>query len=371
MIDPVRLTQRLIQFDTVNPPGSEAACARHLAQLLDDAGFKTRLVPLGDGRASLVARRGRAGSRKPLVFTGHIDVVPLGTREWSVDPFAGEVKDGRVYGRGSSDMKAGVAAFVAAAIAAAPRMRDDMELALLITAGEETGCDGAESIVESKLQGEAGALVVCEPTGNVPFVGHKGALWLKAVLRGITAHGSMPEKGDNAVYKAARAVNRLSCFHFGVEPHPVLGAPTLNIGSLHGGLNINSVPDRAEIQIDLRTIPSVEHGALREAIRREMREEAEIETLIDLPGIWTAPEVPWVKSVGEIVSRVTGEAVQTRTATYFSDASVFVPAMGGCPTLILGPGEPAQAHQTDEWCSVERIVQAARIYEAMIDHWAQ
>jgi succinyl-diaminopimelate desuccinylase len=180
----------------------------------------------------------------------------------------------------------------------------------------------------------------------------------------------MPERGDNAVYKAARAVNRLACFHFGVEGHPVLGAPTLNVGTFDGGLNINSVPDRAEVQIDMRTIPGVEHAALRERIRAHMEEEAEIETLIDLPGIWTAPESPWAARVAGIVSRETGEAQEVKTATYFSDASVLVPAMGGPQTLILGPGEPGRAHQTDEWCSVERIRQAHRIYRAIIEDWA-
>ncbi|HSJ98773.1 MAG TPA: M20 family metallopeptidase, partial [Myxococcota bacterium] len=329
MIDPVELAQRLMRFDTVNPPGREAECAAFLGEVLDRAGFATRLVPMGDGRASLVARRGNAaGGRKPLAFTGHIDVVPLGTRPWSFDPFAGEVRDGRLLGRGSSDMKSGVAAFVAAAADAAPRVEDRMEVALIVTAGEETGCDGARAIVAAGLHGEAGALVVCEPTANMPYVGHKGALWLKAVLSGITAHGSMPERGDNAVYKAARAVNRLACFHFGVEPHAVLGAPTLNVGTFHGGLNINSVPDRAEVEIDMRTIPGIEHAALRERIREQMAEEAELRTLIDLPGIWTSPQAPWVERVGAIAARVSGEATQVRTATYFSDASVLVPAMG-------------------------------------------
>jgi succinyl-diaminopimelate desuccinylase len=267
-------------------------------------------------------------------------------------------------------MKGGVGAFVAAAIEMAASVEDRGEIALLITAGEETGCDGAEAIVAAGAQGRAGALVVCEPTLNVPYVGHKGALWLKAVLKGITAHGSMPERGDNAVYKAARAVNRLACFHFGVAGHPVLGAPTLNVGTFHGGLNINSVPDRAEVQIDMRTSPGVEHAALRERIRAHMEEEAEIETLIDLPGIWTAPESPWAARVAGIVSRETGEAQEVKTATYFSDASVLVPAMGGPQTLILGPGEPGLAHQTDEWCSVERIRQAHRIYRAIIEDWA-
>ena len=370
MIDAVALTSRLIQFDTVNPPGRELECAKHLDELLRKNGFRTQLVPLGDGRASLVARRGRQRSGKPLVFTGHIDVVPLGTREWSFDPFGGEVRDGKVLGRGASDMKSGVAAFVAAAIEMAPQVESDHEIVLLITAGEETGCDGAVSIVEAGLQGTAGALVICEPTGNVPFVGHKGALWLKATARGKTAHGSMPEQGDNAVYKAARAVDRLSCFDFRCERHPVLGGPTLNIGTFHGGLNINSVPDRAEVQIDMRTIPAVDHAKLREEIRAHMREALELETIIDLPGIWTEPTDPWVSRSFAIVSAVTGEPARVSTATYFTDASVLLPAMGGAPAIVLGPGEATTAHQTDEWCSVEKLRQAVEIYGRLITDYA-
>ena len=370
MIDPVALTSRLIQFDTVNPPGQELACAQHLEELLSKHGFATKRVPLGEGRASLIARRGRQRAGKPLVFTGHIDVVPLGAREWSFDPFGGEVRDGRVLGRGASDMKSGVAAFVAAAIEMAPQVEDRAEIVLLITAGEETGCDGAAAIVKAGLQGTAGALLICEPTGNVPYVGHKGALWLKATAHGKTAHGSMPEQGDNAVYKAARAVERLSCFDFRCERHPVLGAPTLNVGSFHGGLNINSVPDRAEVQIDMRTIPAIDHAELREKIRAHMKEALELETLIDLPGIWTSPQDPWAARAFAIVSAVTGEPARTATATYFTDASVLLPAMGGAPALVLGPGEPTMAHQTDEWCSVEKIRQAAEIYRRLVSDWA-
>ena len=370
VIDPVALASRLIRFDTVNPPGREAACARYLDELLRENGFRTQLVPMGEDRASLIARRGRSRTGKPLVFTGHIDVVPLGARAWSCEPFGGEVRDGRVWGRGASDMKSGVAAFVAAAIEATPRVEDDTEVVLLITAGEETGCEGASSIVKAGLQGSAGALVICEPTGNVPFVGHKGALWVKAVATGKTAHGSMPEQGDNAVYKAARAVERLSCFDFRCERHPVLGAPTLNVGSFHGGLNINSVPDRAEVQIDMRTIPGVDHAELRQRIRDHMKEALELETLIDLPGIWTEPTHPWVARAGAIVAEVTGAPVRTATATYFTDASVLLPAMGGAPAIVIGPGEPTLAHQTDEWCSVEKIEQATEVFRRMVSDWA-
>ena len=370
MIDPVALTSRLIQFDTVNPPGRELACAQHLDDLLEKHGFRTQLVKMADDRASLIARRGRQRTGKPLVFTGHIDVVPLGTRPWSCEPFGGEVRDGKVWGRGSSDMKSGVAAFVVAAIEMAPQVEAESEIVLVITAGEETGCDGAVSIVKARLQGNAGALVICEPTANVPYVGHKGALWVKAIAQGKTAHGSMPEQGDNAVYKAARAVERLSCFDFRCERHPVLGSPTLNVGTFHGGLNVNSVPDRAEVQIDMRTIPGVDHAELRNRIRAHMKEALDLETIIDLPGIWTEPTDPWAARAIAIASAVTGEAARTATATYFTDASVLLPAMGGAPALVLGPGEPTFAHQTDEWCGVEKIRQATEIYRRMISDWA-
>ena len=369
MIDPVELASRLVRFDTVNPPGRERECGEYLARLLDQNGFQTRLVALDDTRASFVARRGRQRG-KPLVFTGHIDVVPLGTRKWAGDPFGGEISGGRVHGRGSSDMKAGVAAFVTAAVAEAANVADDMEIVLIVTAGEETGCDGARSIVAANLQGTAGAMVVGEPTSNVAYVGHKGALWLRAIADGATAHGSMPDKGDNAVYKAARAVHRLEKFQFGHAGHPVLGAPTLNVGTFHGGLNINSVPDRAEIEIDLRTVPGIDHASLRRDIAAHMQEDLRIETIVDLPGVWTSPQVPWVERVGRIVADVTGTAHAIKTATYFSDASILGPAMGVPPTLVLGPGEPHLAHQTDEWCSVERIHHATAIYRRMIVDWA-
>ena len=179
----------------------------------------------------------------------------------------------------------------------------------------------------------------------------------------------MPDKGDNAVYKAARAVHRLEKFDFGHAGHPVLGKPTLNVGTFHGGLNINSVPDRAEIEIDLRTVPGIDHATLRRAIAAHMNEDLRIETLVDLPGVWTSPQVPWVERVGRIASAITGGAPKIGTATYFSDASILGPAIGAPPTLILGPGEPHLAHQTDEWCSVAALEVAAGGFTEIARRW--
>ena len=162
-------------------------------------------------------------------------------------------------------MKSGVAAFVTACIALAGRLASSPGITLLITAGEEIGCTGAEALAAAGLD-PVGALIVAEPTGNKPLVGHKGALWLEAETKGVAAHGSMPEKGINAIYKATRAVAVLQEFDFNVARHEVLGAPTFNVGTIQGGLNINSVPDRALIGIDIRTIPAQDHAQIREQL---------------------------------------------------------------------------------------------------------
>jgi succinyl-diaminopimelate desuccinylase len=368
----LELTRELIRFNTINPPGHERDCARHLARLLEPAGFTITEHEFGERRTSLVARLGGAADAPPLCFTGHIDVVPLGTRPWTHEPFAAELGDGRVWGRGSSDMKSGVAAFVVAALSLAPRLSGTPGLVLVITAGEETACEGARHLAARPAAlGRAGAIVVAEPTGNAPCAGHKGALWLEARTSGVTAHGSMPERGVNAIYKAARAVLKLEAFGFAVAAHPVLGAPTLNVGTFHGGLNVNSVPDAALVELDIRTIPEQKHAALAERLAAYLGDEVAVTIRADMEGVWTDPEQPWVREVFELAERIAGVPRGMRAAPYVTDACALTAAMGNAPTVILGPGETALAHQTDEWCSLDRIEQAVELYVELARRWCR
>lgn len=368
-VNALELTRELIRYDTINPPGREQSAAEHLGRILESAGFRCETVLLAEGRPNLVARIGGNGSKPPLAFTGHTDTVPLGLQPWTVDPFAADIRDGRVWGRGSSDMKGGVAAFVAAAVAMAPKLSGTPGIILYITAAEETGSQGAFVLAGRGMAGEASALVVAEPTSNRPLAGHKGALWLKAATRGVTAHGSMPEKGVNAVYKAARAVSKLEEFGFNVARHPVMGAPTLNVGWLHGGLNVNSVPDQAEIGIDIRSIPGQRHARVREEVASALGPDVEITTLVDVESVWTEPSHPWMQEVFAICEDVHSTAPTVETAPYFTDASALTPALGQVPTVILGPGTAAMAHQTDEWCEVAHIEEAVDIYQRLIGRW--
>jgi succinyl-diaminopimelate desuccinylase len=371
-IDAVALTQELVRFNTINPPGNEQQCAEYLGSILETRGFEVSFHAFGPRRTSLVARIGGNESHPPLCFTGHIDTVPLGYKDWTVDPFAAEIVDDKMFGRGTSDMKSGVAAFVAAVTDIAPTLAKGAGVVLVITAGEETGCEGAFHLagLESVL-GAAGAIVVAEPTSNYPMVGHKGALWLKAYTDGVTAHGSMPELGVNAVYKAARAISKLEEFDFNVPSHEGMGGATLNVGTVQGGINVNSVPDHAEIGIDVRTIPGQKNADVGANLSTYMGEEVTMEAFVDVEGVWTSPADAWVQEVFGLMETILGEPITSRAASYFTDASALTPAYGGVPTIILGPGEASMAHQTDEYCFVARIEQAVGIYRTLAENWSK
>ncbi len=366
----VDLTRKLVAMDTINPPGFEGRCAEYLAGLLEPAGFKVVISSFGEGRANLVATKGGRQDVRPICFTGHLDTVPLGAEPWSFDPFSGEVSGGRLYGRGTTDMKGGVAAMVLSALEVARKLDGTAGLVLVLTGGEETGCEGAKALCGLPgAIGEAGAIVVGEPTSNRPLIGHKGALWLHGVCRGVTAHGSTPELGKNAIYAACRAVSRVETYDFLVEEMEYLGRPSINVGRISGGLNINSVPDIAEFDIDIRTVPGQKHESIREDLRNHLGEELDLSPVLDVDGVLTDPEDEWVSGVLDHLQEKHGIKRAIETARYFTDCAVLTPEYGNPPTLILGPGDAALAHVTDEYCEIEKLEQAMEIYTSLIERW--
>lgn len=378
--DPVDLTRTLVRINTLPPGGLESRCIEPLADLLSAAGYQCRVVDMAPGRGTLVARIGGRPDRAPIAFTGHVDVVPLGSAGWTQDPWGADVVDGRLYGRGSSDMKSGVAAFTVAALACADMARDGAGITLIITAGEETGCDGAFHLARQpearQWVGQAGALVVAEPTANAPLRGHKGAFWLKALAQGKTAHGSMPHLGDNAIYKLARAALALEKHDFETPPHPEMGSPSLTVSTIKGGININSVPDAAEMTVDIRTVAGMPHAQVLRCLCATAGGEVRLEPLLDLEAVYTGPQDPWMQRVQALTGETSArhpalpiEPARAAVASYFTDAAALRPLLGMPPTVILGPGEPSQAHQTDEYCVVDRIPQAQQLFEALVADW--
>ncbi|KID32369.1 acetylornithine deacetylase/succinyldiaminopimelate desuccinylase-like deacylase [Prauserella sp. Am3] len=379
-LDVLTLTRDLVAVNTID--AGENAALDVVAPLLSEAGFTVEVAEHEPGRGTLVAEWNTGHDTPPLCLSGHVDTVPLGDADWSHDPFRAEPDGDRLYGRGTTDMKGGVAAIVCAAIgvataAHAPRAG----LRLVLTAAEETGSHGARGALDVLDGRPSGPLLIAEPTDNAVFHGHKGALWLAARATGVTAHGSMPHLGENAVYKLARAVRAFEEFTFSAQEHPAMGGPTLNVGTIRGGLNTNSVPDSAVATVDIRTVPGQDHATLTETLRARVGDDAALEALIDLPAVWTDPADEWADSVAAIATDVTGGpqgggpqggGVQDgapRAATYFTDASVLTPALGGVPTVVCGPGKPALAHVTDEWVSIARLRESEEIIRRVAAAW--
>ena len=373
----LQLTRELLQFNTINPPGMERDCARHLGSLLEAAGFEVKYHEFADSRTSVVATIGGRQEKPPICFTGHIDIVPLGMAAWSKDPFAGDTDGDRLYGRGSTDMKGGIAAFVVAALKLAPFLKNAPGITLVLTASEEVGCEGAKYLAEQKLLARAGAIVVAEPTANYPYLGHKGLMWVEIETKGKTAHGSMPEQGDNAILKMNKVIGKLEHFDWqhqcGVDCHPVMGKPTMNIATIHGGLNTNSVPDLAKLTVDVRTVPGIDHVHLCHSIQTLIGDLGSVRKIVDTPPLYSEPD-EWIESVYDAATPFIDSKPSPKTIMFSTDGADlkrgYIESAGGAvPTVILGPGQPEMAHQTDEWCSVNRIDESVEIFEKIMRDW--
>ena len=228
---------------------------------------------------------------------------------------------------------------------------------------EEIGCLGAIELRRRGRLPRAAGILVAEPTGNRLALGHRGALWLQAEYHGRSAHGSTPHLGHNAIYDAAEGIRRCGAFATD-DQDPLLGRVTMNVGTVNGGLNINSVPDRAGFTLDIRSVIPGAHPRLRATVGEMLGPEAALTTLIDLPAVRTQADDRFAVRVTR--ARSAGRGSDQPTAVpFFTDASILADACEA-PCVILGPGEPEMAHQTDECCPTDQIHAATGIYRRVL-----
>jgi len=341
----VDLLTELVRADTVG--AREGASARRCADLLADAGFTVAVPGWEPGREQLVARTGSvSGIGAPLTLTGHLDTVPTGDpAAWAADPWGAERDGQRVLGRGTSDMKSGVAALLVAAAQHARRPHDCRGVQVVLTAGEETGCTGALALRAADLA-TGGPLLVAEPTANRLVPGHKGVHWLELTATGRAAHGSTPELGDNAVVRLARAAVALHD-HTGWPRHDTFGAVT--------------------------TVPGFDTDAHRASVAALAGDGVAVGDHLVLPVVDTATDDPFCLLVKDALRAGGLDPEPAPPARFFTDASVLGPLLGTggapCPTVVLGPGEPDQCHVRDEWCSASRVDTAVEVYAVLLDRW--
>lgn len=370
--DVVELTKALVRMETITANCQETPALLEIGGLLENAGFKCSIVnydPAVPTRGNLVAELNLGDPEPALCLGGHIDTVPFGSAEWDEEPLSGIVKGGKLYGRGSADMKGGIAAIVCAALKLAPRM-NGRNLVVHVYGSEEFGLIGSKHMAlhEKESLKSIGAVVVGEPTSNRPQFGHKGVTWFELSTTGVTAHAAMPEQGDNALVKLLPGAARLSAFQ-PEDSHPHLGKSTLVLAVMQSGLNTNSVPDSAVLKMDCRTVPGQDIEALCGQFLSMAGPDAKLEIPADVPPLWTDPEHPFCLTVRKIVGEITGREAGPEVAVFATDASALRLGMPDTPMVIVGPGDQNMAHKTNEFVPLEELHTAQQIYERIIEDW--
>lgn len=372
-LNPLKILQDAVRCNTITTLNRDEELALMLAEILETFGIKPELRRTSAGVANLTAtiRGGRPGPR--LVLNGHLDTVPIGEQEWSYPPFSAEVVGDRLYGRGTADMKGGLVALLCAFIGAKDTLAAGAgELVFAACHGEETGSHGAKRMLEDGHLSGFDAMIVAEPTSNLPVNAHKGAFWVEIVATGRTAHSSAPSEGVNAIDAIQLFRRKLDGLHLPSDATGHLSSATMAVTRISGGKGNNVVPDTCTMTMDFRTLPGQDHGALMESLQRvaetvaqEMPGSAiDIKNLVDLPSVRTAPDAEIIKSVQLALDDSGRGRATLGAANYFTDASVFQKAGGDI--VILGPGRADQAHQTDEFIEISEFHAAIGIYAAAI-----
>lgn len=340
-----------------------------LSHWLEDLGFKVEQLPVKDGKVNVLAT---AGSGKGgLVLSGHTDTVPYGERTWSRDPFRLVESDNRFYGLGTSDMKS-FFAFVVDVLRGTNLMGLKRPLSVLATCDEESSMAGAHALMQSKRTLGRYALIG-EPTGLQPVILHKGAMMESIRLIGRAGHASDPALGNNALEgmhtvmsaliqwrEELQRASRDDRFHVPV--------PTLNLGCIQGGDNPNRICAACDLKIDIRILPGMTLEDTRAAMRRAVLRSidgnglaVEFDTILEVPAMAT----PGSSDIVGLAERLCGG---TAGSIAFGTEGPFLNAMG-LDTVILGPGDIAQAHQADEYLSTDRIEPMRRILAQMVGHF--
>jgi succinyl-diaminopimelate desuccinylase len=267
-------------------------------------------------------------------------------------------------------MKGGLAALIVAATELARSglpLRGDLILAL--TAGEEVDSLGATAIASRTELGPAQAVIIPEPSDNDIYIAEKGALWLELSTQGKTAHGAMPELGENAVLMMVDLIAELRKLQIPFKEHAMLGGFSMSVNTIQGGMKTNVVPDGCVVTVDMRTVPGQSHEAIivriKEMIaalsRRNSMFKASVKITNDRPPVETSPKEVAVGMFAGIVEEVIGERPTPKGVQYYTDATALAPAFKA-PMIICGPGDPKLAHQPNENIVIEKLFQAVKIY---------
>lgn len=366
------LIQELVRIPTKNPPGMEKPGAEFIVQKLRQWGIQADLIPEPyEERPQAWAQVIGSSERPTLVLNGHIDVVPEGdATQWDYAPFEGKIVGGRIYGRGTSDMKGAlVAMMVAAKILNEMKNQLRGRILLQFAIGEETGEPGTKHLLLNRgLRGDYG--IVLEPTGLRVATAEKGLAWFRVTLQGRPVHGSIAEQGINAIDKAMKFANEIAKYNDEISRrmHPLVGNAKCSITMINGGTKENVIPESCRIVLDRRINPDESVDAVENEIRsildRLASEDSDFKYGLKRTMVYESAEVPTNSFLAQVVRRHAtkvagipqepyGTPFSTDVRNFINDANV--------ETITFGPGQPNQPHTVNENIEIDEVVECIQI----------
>lgn len=384
-LDVVETLRALIRIPSINPMGREVsgpeyfehAVTDFLEDLFRQQSWQYERHSVLPGRDNIIAV---LPGEKPevLMWEAHQDTVPIDGM--TIPPFDPQVREGRVYGRGACDIKGGLAAVLTAVSRLAERPASERPtIVIACTVNEEHGYSGATALAKMWASGSSpllprqpDAIIVSEPTQLDVVVAHKGVSRWRCHTHGKAAHSSNPAAGENAIYAMGRVLDVLEIYATEIAPslpaHPLVGPPTLSVGTIVGGISVNTVPDRCTIEIDRRVVPGEDPIEAQEAIIAFLNEQVH-------ESVWHSHEKPYIFSGGlsddnngPLAARLAaaaqrcGQSGACHGVPFGTNGSAYSPT--GVPTVVFGPGSIAQAHTADEYIEIAQLEKAIEILVA-------
>jgi acetylornithine deacetylase len=370
-----RLASELVAVASVNPMGRsltgpeflETRLTAYLENWFRERGIPCVRQPVSPGRDNLIAKYESPGARDTVLFDVHQDTVP--TDGMTIPPFEPVIADGRLYGRGSCDVKGSMAAMLTAFERLyRERPRGSASVLMACTVDEEFTHTGSSKLANSDHG--ASLAIVAEPTRLNLVHCHKGAVRWKIKSRGVACHSSQPDQGTNAIYRMADVLHHLAQYAEGLsrsKSDPILGPPTLSVGRIEGGVSVNVVPDWCLVEVDRRLIPGEVPLESLEAVRTELASRLGnpdwlefSEPWVCMPALQSGRGLDWTEPLREAIASVTGSRPELIGVPFGTDAGPL--GANGLPSLVFGPGDIAQAHTKDEWIDLEQLTLASEAY---------
>lgn len=377
-MDAVELTAELVKIESTNPGTGEGKIAKYICRYLEHAGIKTETCDVEGGRELVRAVLPGEEESPSLIFICHMDTVVAG-EGWTGNPFSGEISDGKLWGRGSCDMKSGLACALTAFINAAEEIREGKlklkySLVFIGTVDEEGDMKGIEKAVSMKWIGENDFVLDMEPTSGTVQMAHKGRAWFLLEAKGVTAHASMPEKGADAIAGMACAITGIREKTKCLPIHKELGKTTVTFGQISGGYSPYVVPDSCSVTIDMRLVPPVDIKQA-EIIIKEATAAAEKEVpgvafnyriTGDRPAVETNPNSILLHTLLSADEKITGKRMEVKPFPGYTDTAVAAVLTGNVNCMSYGPGNLAMAHKPDEFVEISDIIRCVKVYSELI-----